>query len=511
MSRELPTNPETEQKLFDLMWSDEIKLSFSNFVLHFFPWGEKGTPLEGFSAPRSWQLEFMEVVDAHCLNSVNNPNPEVFKGAISAGRGIGKTTLNAWLVLWLMSIRPGMSIICLANSETQLKTTLWAEVSKWLSLLPNKHWFEMQSLSLHPAPWYSDVLHCSLGIDSKHYSTMCRTYSEERPDTFVGHHNTYGMAIINDEASGTPDVINLGILGFLTERNANRFWIMTSNPRRLSGKFYEIFNKPLDDWKRFQIDTRTVEGIDPSFHEGIIARYGLDSDVTRVEVCGQFPQQDIDSFIPLNIIEEALNREPCPDPYAPLIMGCDIAEEGGDNTVVVLRRGPVIEHLFDWSKTDLRTTNNKISGLVEKYRPDAIIIDANNTGARTCDYLEMLGYHVYRVLGQKRAVDLEFCRNRRTELHVKMADWLEFASLINHSGLIQNLKSLKSFIVPNTGELAIESKRVKGAKSTDYSDGLMYTFAENPPRSDMDFGRCPSYQYEGVDLLIERRFEYDSN
>ncbi|KAE9511571.1 phage capsid protein [Candidatus Liberibacter asiaticus] len=278
----------------------------------------------------------------------------------------------------------------------------------------------------------------------------------------------------------------------------------------LSGKFYEIFNKPLDDWKRFQIDTRTVEGIDPSFHEGIIARYGLDSDVTRVEVCGQFPQQDIDSFIPLNIIEEALNREPCPDPYAPLIMGCDIAEEGGDNTVVVLRRGPVIEHLFDWSKTDLRTTNNKISGLVEKYRPDAIIIDANNTGARTCDYLEMLGYHVYRVLGQKRAVDLEFCRNRRTELHVKMADWLEFASLINHSGLIQNLKSLKSFIVPNTGELAIESKRVKGAKSTDYSDGLMYTFAENPPRSDMDFGRCPSYQYEGVDLLIERRFEYDS-
>ncbi|MDI1494439.1 MAG: terminase, partial [Candidatus Liberibacter asiaticus] len=258
------------------------------------------------------------------------------------------------------------------------------------------------------------------------------------------------------------------------------------------------------------IDTRTVEGIDPSFHEGIIARYGLDSDVTRVEVCGQFPQQDIDSFIPLNIIEEALNREPCPDPYAPLIMGCDIAEEGGDNTVVVLRRGPVIEHLFDWSKTDLRTTNNKISGLVEKYRPDAIIIDANNTGARTCDYLEMLGYHVYRVLGQKRAVDLEFCRNRRTELHVKMADWLEFASLINHSGLIQNLKSLKSFIVPNTGELAIESKRVKGAKSTDYSDGLMYTFAENPPRSDMDFGRCPSYQYEGVDLLIERRFEYDS-
>ncbi|QOI69833.1 terminase large subunit [Liberibacter phage P-PA19-2] len=513
MSRELPTNPETEQKLFDLMWSDEIKLSFSNFVLHFFPWGEKGTPLEGFSAPRSWQLEFMEVVDAHCLNSVNNPNPEVFKGAISAGRGIGKTTLNAWFVLWLMSTRPGISVICLANSETQLKTTLWAEVSKWLSLLPNKHWFEMQSLSLHPAPWYSDVLHCSLGIDSKHYSTMCRTYSEERPDTFVGHHNTYGMAIINDEASGTPDVINLGILGFLTEQNANRFWIMTSNPRRLSGKFYEIFNKPLDDWKRFQIDTRTVEGIDPSFHEGIIARYGLDSDVTRVEVCGQFPQQDIDSFIPQQYIVEALERVAIPDPYAPLIMGCDIAGEGEDKTVVVLRRGNIIERIFDWSGELIEVTNRKISSLINRYNPDAIVIDGNGIGGTVVSYLlNMHHISVEVILGQRRSTEPEQYHNLRAELYDLMRSAITGGLQLPDDcpDLINELKSIKS-ISDTLGRLLIEKKRQGrsefGVRSPDFVDALCYTFAVDPPRKDNPL-------YQGQDIseyeALDTGFNYEA-
>ncbi|MEG8099534.1 terminase large subunit domain-containing protein [Candidatus Liberibacter brunswickensis] len=506
MAKELPTNIKEEQKLFGLVLSEEMKLSFTNFVMDLFPWSEEGTPLEHFSGPHPWQLDFMGAVDESCIANLNNPNPEVFKGAISAGRGIGKTTLNAWMMLWLMSTRPGMSILCLANSETQLKTTLWAEVSKWLSMLPNKHWFEMQSLSLHPAPWYADVLSNQLGIDAKHYAITCKTYSEERPDTFVGHHNTLGMAIFNDEASGTPDAINMAISGFLTEKNANRFWVMTSNPRRLSGQFYDIFNKPLDDWKKFQIDTRTVEGIDPSFYEGIISSYGIDSDQARVEVLGQFPQQEINSFIPLYRIEEALNREVAPDPDAPLIMGCDVAGEGEDSTVVVLRRGRIIEHIFDWSGKPVRVSSKRIEDLINKYKPDAVVIDGNGyEGGSTCDYLEGEGFVINRVIGQNRAEEHEYYRNKRTELHVKGRDWLEFGKLLNHLRLIQDLKSLESFTEPTTGKLAIGKKRQKGNVSTDYSDALFMTFDVNPARKDSVLSRIQSYQYEGVELLSDRR------
>ncbi|MBY7649927.1 MAG: terminase [Candidatus Liberibacter europaeus] len=508
MSRELPTNPETEQKLFALMLSPEIKLSVTNFVTHFFRWKEVGTPLEHFDAPRPWQLDIMNDVDIHCLGNVNNPKPKIFKAAISAGRGIGKTTLNAWMMLWLISTRPGMSIICLANSETQLKSTLWAEVSKWLAMMPNRHWFEMQSLSLHPAPWYADLLKTKLGIDSRHYYIMGRTYSEENPGAIVGNHNSIGYALIVDESSDTPESITIRFPGNFTEINANRFWIMTSNPRRLTGLFYDIFNKPLEEWKRYQIDTRTVEGIDPSFYEEIIARHGINSDIVKVDVLGQFPNQETNSFIPLDRIEEAINRQVAPDPYAPLIMGCDLAEMGGDNTVVVLRRGLVVEHIFEWSHTEADETAHKLIDIIRKHRPDSVVVDINGIGGtvyyilskykdNNSDYYFLL----FDEKGQRNAKDKELYRNSRAELTAHTADWMILGSIPDHPLLKRDLRSLEAFIEPNTGRLAIGDKRAKGKKSTDYSDALSYTFGGyEPARKDSYlYSMGEVYEYEGHD------------
>lgn len=508
MSRELPTNPKAEQELHELVMRPEYVLSFTNFVRRFFRWGEEGTPLEHFDAPRSWQLDFMLDVDLHCLANVDNPNPKIFKGAISAGRGIGKTTLNAWIMLWLISTRPGISVICLANSETQLKSTLWAEVSKWLAMMPNRHWFEMQSLSLHPASWYADLLKTDLGIDSRHYYIMGRTYSEENPGAIVGNHNSIGMAYLIDESSDTPESITSRFPGSFTEINANRFWIMTSNPRRLSGLFYDIFNKPLEDWKRYQIDTRTVEGIDPSFYEEIIARHGIDSDIVKVDVLGQFPNQEINSFIPFERIEEAINRQVSPDPYAPLIMGCDLAEMGGDNTVVVLRRGYVVEHIFEWSEVALDVTVRKISDLINKYRPDAVVVDANGSGAHVYYDLKRLGHLMVKdEKGQRKAEDdPEAYSNRRTELTAYTADWLILGSIPDHPLLKRDLRSLEAFIESRTGRLAIGDKRAKGKKSTDYSDALSYTFAVNPARKDSylySMGGVEKYEAEDIGLNDE--------
>ncbi len=194
-------------------------------------------------------------------------------------------------------------------------------------------------------------------------------------------------------------------------------------------------------------------------------------------------------------------------------MGCDIAEEGGDNTVVVLRRGPVIEHLFDWSKTDLRTTNNKISGLVEKYRPDAIIIDANNTGARTCDYLEMLGHiSVEVILGQRRSTEPEQYHNLRAELYDLMRSAITGGLQLPDDcpDLINELKSIKS-ISDTLGRLLIEKKRQGrsefGVRSPDFVDALCYTFAVDPPRKDNPL-------YQGQDIseyeALDTGFNYEA-
>lgn len=79
-------------------------------------------------------------------------------------------------------------------------------------------------------------------------------------------------------------------------------------------------------------------------------------------------------------------------------------------------------------------------------------------------------------------------------------------SLPNHAGLIRDFKSLEAHRQPNTGKLALESKRRKGEISTDYSDALAYTFAVSPARRDAQCGFKRSYMYETDELLIDRRF-----
>ncbi|MBA5723852.1 terminase, partial [Liberibacter sp. Z1] len=127
-------NIKKEKELFDSVLSPEFVLSFEHFVESFFPWGEEGTPLANCPRIRSWQLDFIRSVDRYNIENTDNPNPTMYKGAVAGGRGIGKSALNAWLMLWFMSTRPGGSVICVANSETQLKTTLWADTSRWLSM-----------------------------------------------------------------------------------------------------------------------------------------------------------------------------------------------------------------------------------------------------------------------------------------------------------------------------------------------------------------------------------------
>ncbi|MBY7649728.1 MAG: terminase [Candidatus Liberibacter europaeus] len=491
MSRELPTNPKTEQELFKKTLSPYYALSFENFVQDFFPWKKPGTPLESFERPRPWQLDVIRSVDENNLFNVDNPNPKIYKCAIAGGRGIGKSAINAWMMLWAMSTRPGISVICVANSETQLKTTLWADTSRWLSMMPNSHWFEMQSLSMHPSQWYAASLLKTTGIDSKQYSIMCRTYSEERPGTFVGMHNPIGTLLVVDEGADLPYSIDLACHGFFTEINANRFWIMTSNPRRLSGKFYDIFNKPLDDWKRFQIDTRTVEGIDPSFHEGLISSYGLDSDIVKVDVLGQFPNQEENSFIPHEYIEEAVKRKAYPDLYAPLIMGCDVAGEGKDKTVVILRRGNIIESIYHWSETNIEITNEKIAKLCRNHSPDAIVVDAQGPGAVVESYLKGKGYIVDGILGQRKSSKPHLYRNIRTEIYdyTKQAIMTTLQLPNDCPELINEAKSIISFIEPNTGLLAIEPKQRNKSKygvvSPDFFDALAYTYAVTPARKDI--------------------------
>ena len=54
--------------------------------------------------------------------------PVMYQSAAASGRGIGKSSLTAWLILWMLTTRLGASVVVTANTEVQLKTRTWASL-----------------------------------------------------------------------------------------------------------------------------------------------------------------------------------------------------------------------------------------------------------------------------------------------------------------------------------------------------------------------------------------------
>ena len=142
-----------EQELMARLWSPAIKDNPLAFVMFAYPWGVKGTPLEHFTGPRKWQREVLTAMAEHIKKNGGKVDFDVMRMAISSGRGIGKSALVSWITDWMLSTRIGSTTIISANSESQLRSITWAELTKWLAMSINSHWFEVSATRLMPAKW----------------------------------------------------------------------------------------------------------------------------------------------------------------------------------------------------------------------------------------------------------------------------------------------------------------------------------------------------------------------
>ena len=128
--QQIKYQPKDEQALMVRLWSSAIADDPEAFVKFAFPWGETNTPLEHFKGPRRWQREVLREMSEHIRNNKPRQAFEVFRLAVASGRGIGKSALVSWLVLWMLTTRIGASVIVSANSEAQLRSITWSEITK---------------------------------------------------------------------------------------------------------------------------------------------------------------------------------------------------------------------------------------------------------------------------------------------------------------------------------------------------------------------------------------------
>lgn len=306
--------------------------------------------------------------------------------SVRSGHGVGKSTVEAWVVIWFMVTRPFPKIPCTAPTQHQLFDILWAEVSKWLrhnkALADEIVWTkEKVYMKGYPEEWFA----------------VARTAS--KPDALQGFHADDVLYII-DEASGVDDSIFEPVLGALSTPGAKL--LMCGNPTQLSGFFYESHNKNRASYAAFHIDGRKSSRVSQDFVQTIIRMYGEDSDVFRVRVAGDFPLQEDDIFIPLPLVENSIMTEYSPRKKPDSIhIGCDVARFGDDRTVIGYKIDEKAEFYKKRQGQDTMKTADDIvllgEMLVQRYRltpdkddPIPIKVDDGGVGGGVVDRLRQM-------------------------------------------------------------------------------------------------------------------------
>ena len=490
-----------EQELMARLWSPIIKDNPLAFVLYAFPWGKPGTPLEHFSGPRKWQREVLSELAEHIKQNNGKVDFDTFRMATSSGRGIGKSALVSWLVLWMLSTRIGSTTIVSANSEAQLRSVTWAEITKWLSMAMNTHWFEVSATRVMPAKWLTELVERDLKLGTRYWGVEGRLWSAENPDSYAGVHNFSGVMLVFDEASGIDDSIWSVASGFFTENTPNRFWLAFSNPRRNSGYFYEAFHSKRDFWKTKIVDARTVEGTDKAVYQQIIDEYGADSAQAHVEVFGEFPNASDDQFIGAHIVDEAMERERYKDLSAPIILGVDPARFGADSTVIAVRQGRDIIAIKRFKGDDTMETVGRIIECIEEFKPVLVNIDEGGLGAGVVDRLKEQRYKVKGVNFANKSKNMMMYGNKRAEMWGDMREWLRSASIPKDRTLKTDL--ISPLMKPDSkGAIFLESKKdmkARGLASPDAADAIALTFAYPVAhREYVDKRPIRSYSQQGI-------------
>lgn len=440
------------------------------FAYFSFPWGEKGTQLENFDGPDEWQIKILKKIGDELKKGKSLS--KAIKIAIASGHGIGKSTLVSFLILFAMATHENTRGVVTANTEKQLSSKTWAELSKWYNLFIGKELFTYTATALFSA--------------DKQYEKTWRIdaipWSESNPDAFAGLHNQGNrILIIFDEASSIADIIWEVAEGALTDKETEIIWCAFGNPTKNSGRFRECFRKYRNYWHTEQIDSRTVKVSNKVLLNEWVELYGEDSDFVKIRVRGVFPSASDTQFISASIVDEAQKRVYKVGQFdnLPVIIGVDPAWTGGDTLEIVMRNGYSMKCLATIEKNDddMRMAN-LIAQFEDEYKADAVFID-QGYGTGIYSIGKSMGRR-WRLVAFGGKAPNDMYLNMRAYMWGEMKEWLkEGGSIPNEQGLYDDLVGPEAIIDKN-GRIQLESKKdmkERGLPSPNKGDALALTFA----------------------------------
>jgi len=417
--------------------------------------------------------------------------------SVRSGHKVGKSRMDATAALWWVCTRPSARVVFTAPAGHQVDSILWPELRKLYEMAARRG--------------------CPLGgrlYDDYHKGLRFRDGREifglttRDAEAFAGI-SSPSLFFVVDEASGFPEKIFDSVFGNSTGGGKV---LLTGNPTRISGTFFDTFHSKRGAWKGLRISSRETPNFKPGAKripglaspEGVAkleAHFGKGSPVLSVRVEGEFPTSGDRTVVSLALIEDAVLRwtENADKalPSEPLVVGLDCGRFGDDPTVAIARRGHRVVAVFDnLPKADgpdtaglilKRLREHKLNGspLLGPTEKPKIHVDVIGIGAAVFDSLkrsrdcDAVAVNVSNASDVKPSDGFPGYHNLRTQVHFAAADWLGAGGEIPPHEQLQADLTVPEYSFDSNGRFQVEEKdqiKRRLGRSPNHGDALTLTF-----------------------------------
>ena len=417
-------------------------------------------------------------------------NPKKLKRfCLASGHNVGKSAMLANLAVWYSWTRPGSIVLVTGPTFERQVVSLFHEIRKWYGGYVQQSLFELDKARLRwPRTPLMDELH--LG----EWAVLGMSASE--PQNLAGKHSPQGVMVIIDEASVVDDGVFQVLEGAMSDAKSDIRLVLAGNPTRRDGEFYRAAFDPkyADLYWRLQISSVDSEIADTAeWAMQMLRRYGEDSPVYRSRVLGLPPDDNPESLISFDSVVKAESKweenKGMPRPERAKI-GVDVAWEGGDESVVCVRKGQRVEEMramFGYDSVEIaEAVVECVKSLNGIY--DSVYVDSIGYGAGVIASLKRMSIdgkpiRCVPVNVARRAQQPDEFFNLRAELYFRLRDFIKHGEIPPATPTDDKLRQDLLDIRVNfgTGRALIEPKeqiRKRLKRSPDRSDALMLTFAQ---------------------------------
>lgn len=446
--------------------------------------------------PDPWQIEAMSA-----LGGEYNPKRRL---CMKACTGPGKSATLAWMGWHRLACFAAKGEhpkgVALSITRDNLADNLWAELSKWQARSPFLSaaftWTKTTIYANeHPETWFLSARSFAKDADSE---AIGRALS--------GLHSQFPFVLL-DETGDMPTAVGRAAAQIFTGSPTDAAIIQAGNPTSTGGLLYDSCTKASDAWR---IITITADPDDPArtprvskeHAQEMIDTYGRDNPWVMATILGLFPPSGFNALLGIEEVEAAAKRYYKDHELgdAAVVLGGDVARQGDDASVVIMRKGRQAYAPRSMRIPDTMMIASEFIREKERTRADAVFVDeTGGYGAGVIDAMRNLGHHVIGVHFSGKPNSYRYF-NKRSEILYEMAEW------VKAGGAIPDDRELKEELCALTysyqgDKLRIAEKEIikqQIGRSPDKADALALTFA------------MPVARGSGSRPDINKRREYDA-